>query len=166
MLRKIEDFLNIWKYESEATLKVLRCITDEALNKKIHGYERTLGFLAWHITAWTGEMGKKMGLIIDCPPYDSEQPDNISQITAIYKKTADSLLDEIKSKWTDDFLLVKNDMYGKIWENGRTLDSIVRHQTHHRGQVTVLLRILGLPVTGVYGPSKEEWVNFGMEPQK
>jgi uncharacterized damage-inducible protein DinB len=93
-------------------------------------------------------------------------PVKISDIIDTYKKAADSLLNEIKNKWTDESLLVESDMYGEMWQNGRTLASIISHQSHHRAQMTVLMRILGLPVIGVYGPAKEEWVTFGMEPQK
>ena len=38
------------------------------------------------------------------------------------------------------------------------------HQTHHRGQMTVLMRQAGLTVPGVYGPAREEWAAMGMEP--
>ena len=166
MIRKIDDFLKIWDYESEATLKVFKSITDEKLNKSVQGYERTLGFIAWHITVSMGEMGERTGLHIDCPKYDTEPLGNIASIIETYKKAADSLLNEIKTNWTDDSLLKESDMYGEMWENGRTLGSIIGHQTHHRAQMTVLMRILGLPVPGVYGPSKEEWAQFGMETQK
>jgi len=40
------------------------------------------------------------------------------------------------------------------------------HQAHHRGQMTVLMRQAGMKVPGVYGPSKEEWSAFGMEPME
>jgi uncharacterized damage-inducible protein DinB len=43
---------------------------------------------------------------------------------------------------------------------------LIQHQAHHRGQMTVLMRQAGLPVPGIYGPSKEEWANFGMEAPK
>jgi len=40
------------------------------------------------------------------------------------------------------------------------------HQTHHRAQMTVLMRQAGLKVPGVYGPSREEWSQMGMPPHK
>lgn len=166
MIRKIEDFISSWAYESEATLKVLKNITDETLNKNVTGYERTLGFLAWHNTVSNGEMAERTGLKVECPKPDSEPPKTVAEIIDAYKKATDSVANEVKTKWTDESLLIENDMYGEMWKNGATLAIIIAHQAHHRGQMTVLMRILGLPVPGVYGPSKEEWVNFGMEPQK
>ena len=47
---------------------------------------------------------------------------------------------------------------------GLTLAVLVRHQAHHRGQMTVLMRQAGLKVPGVYGPAREEWAEFGMQP--
>ncbi|MCK6259572.1 DinB family protein [Fictibacillus sp. KIGAM418] len=47
-------------------------------------------------------------------------------------------------------------MYGEKWENGLTLYILNCHQIHHRGQMTVLMRLAGLKVPGVYGPSIEE----------
>jgi uncharacterized damage-inducible protein DinB len=32
--------------------------------------------------------------------------------------------------------------------------------------MTVLMRQAGLKVPGIYGPSREEWSQFGMPPQK
>jgi uncharacterized damage-inducible protein DinB len=53
-------------------------------------------------------------------------------------------------------------MYGQMWVRGKTLGVLVTHQIHHRGQLTVLLRLAGLKVPGVYGPAKEEWAKMGM----
>ena len=39
---------------------------------------------------------------------------------------------------------------------------LVTHQTHHRGQMTVLMRQAGLKVPDVYGPAKEGWATYGM----
>jgi uncharacterized damage-inducible protein DinB len=33
---------------------------------------------------------------------------------------------------------------------------VLNHIYHHRGQLTVYLRLLGLPVPGIYGPSADE----------
>jgi len=40
---------------------------------------------------------------------------------------------------------------------GQVLRTIgLSHMTHHRGQLSVYLRLLGVPVPGVYGPSADE----------
>jgi uncharacterized damage-inducible protein DinB len=44
------------------------------------------------------------------------------------------------------------------------LSIVLSHQTHHRGQMTVLMRQAGVPVPGMYGPSREEWEAMGVPP--
>ena len=49
---------------------------------------------------------------------------------------------------------------------GRTLSALAGHQAHHRAQMMVLMRILGLPMPGVYAPAREDWAKFGMAAQE
>jgi uncharacterized damage-inducible protein DinB len=166
MFRIIEDFLPVWAYESEATLKIFKNIPDDVLHKNISGYDRTLGIMAWHIVTSISQMSKKVGLNIYPIDEKSEPPKDITIVIEEYKKVAESLAKEVKEKWTDADLLTEKEMFGEMWKNGNTLSIIMGHQAHHRAQMTVVMRILGLKVPGVYGPSKEEWSQFGMEPQK
>ena len=41
---------------------------------------------------------------------------------------------------------------------------LIGHQTHHRSQMTVLMRQAGLVVPEVYGPAKEGWAAYGAQP--
>jgi alanyl-tRNA synthetase len=42
------------------------------------------------------------------------------------------------------------------------LDVLIKHQTHHRGQLTIGMRQAGLVTPGMYGPAKEEWTAMGV----
>ena len=166
MYSVIEDFVWGWEYEIEATTKIFKTIPDELLVKKIEGYDRTLAFLAWHITTSISLLGLKAGLnVFELSPY-SEPPNNSALLASEYRKVSENLLKEVKEKWNNESLLELQDIFGEKWMNGKTLAVIAGHQTHHRGQMTALMRILGIKVPGVYGPSKEEWVQLGMESQK
>jgi uncharacterized damage-inducible protein DinB len=44
------------------------------------------------------------------------------------------------------------------------LTVLLRHEIHHRAQMTVLMRQAGLRVPGVYGPSREEWAAMQAQP--
>ncbi|MBV8475867.1 MAG: damage-inducible protein DinB, partial [Acidobacteria bacterium] len=35
-------------------------------------------------------------------------------------------------------------------------DSVINHLAHHRGQLTVYLRLTSVPVPAIYGPSADE----------
>ena len=166
MYRKLEDFLNDWKYESESTLKVFKNLTDESLTKIVDENVRTAGRLAWHITTAIGEMAHRTGLTFKTVEADSAIPANAKEIVDAYKEAASNLLDAIKLNWDDETLNVEDDMYGEMWKRGKTLGVIISHQIHHRAQLTVVMRLNGLNVPGVYGPSKEEWTSYGMPAQE
>jgi uncharacterized damage-inducible protein DinB len=161
MFRKIEDFQNAWKYEAEMTGKVLRSLTDEPLSQKVTAEGRSLGFLGWHLTQTLGEMLALVGFKIDAPAMDQQCPSVATEITVGYEKAASSVAEEVGRSWTDETLLETDEMYGETWTRGFTLFCLIAHQAHHRGQMTVLMRQAGLPVPGVYGPSKEEWAAMG-----
>ena len=164
MYGTIEQFLEDWKKESEATLRVLARLTDGSLRQKVGPEGRTLGFLAWHLVLTLGEMGGKAGLTVDSPPEDSSEPVLAAAILAAYELAQGSLAREVRAGWSDGMLADELSMYGSTWRRGDVLDSLVHHQIHHRGQMTVLMRQAGLVVPGIYGPAREEWAAMGMPP--
>lgn len=166
MYRLMEDFNKDWKYETEITVKTFANLTDESLNQKVTPEGRDLGFIAWHIAVSLGEMLSKAGLTPDAPAENSERPNSADEITQAFKIAADSVMNEISSKWNDAELLVTVNMYGEEWQKGYILWAMLKHQAHHRAQMTVLMRQAGLKVPGAYGPAKEEWESYGMPPQK
>ena len=158
----IEQFLQEWTKESEATLRILCALTDESLPQKVGEEGRTLGYLAWHLVLIMGEMGGKAGLAVQAPPEDSSEPPMAGQIVTAYRSASDSLAAAVRGEWRDDMLAGQVAMYGSSWRRGDVLDSLVHHQIHHRGQMTVLMRQAGLVVPGIYGPAREEWAKMGM----
>jgi uncharacterized damage-inducible protein DinB len=162
MVRSIEDFLDDWKAEREKSMQIFSAVTDAALPYSATPDGRTLGRLAWHITCSVGEMMQRTGLPVQCPKEEEPIPSSMEEIRTHYEHVATELHRLITEQWNDDTLRETRDMYGEAWANGFTLDVLLRHQIHHRAQMTVLLRLAGLPVPGIYGPSREEWAQFGM----
>jgi uncharacterized damage-inducible protein DinB len=162
MFRKIDDFTAFWTEHRKETSKVMAILTDASLAQKVADGHRTLGRMAWHIVMTLGEMAKETGLKVDGPQADAPVPDTAAAIGEAYDQAAASLGDQVKSEWTDDTLLVEDNLYGEVWPRGKTLFALALHEVHHRGQMTVLMRQAGLKVPGIYGPSQEEWPNYGM----
>ncbi|MBK0402674.1 DinB family protein [Adhaeribacter sp. BT258] len=161
MYRKIEDFLSDWEYETEMTAKVFGNLKEEHLNHSFHSDNRTLGRLAWHITHTLGEMMHRAGLPVNEMDPEPESL-TLETVIAFYNRDAVAVKEAVKATWTDEELEEKVPMYGDNWSKGYILTILIRHQTHHRGQMTVLMRQAGLKVPGIYGPSKEEWIEMGM----
>lgn len=164
MYRLIDDFENDWKYETESTLKLFEALTDEASSRKTTPDGRSLGYIAWHIVLTLGEMVGRTGLQVEAPPEHSPMPGSVSEITEAYKNAAHSVGKAVLENWNDKALGEEVEMYGEKWKRGYALSALVKHQAHHRGQMTILMRQAGLKVPGMYGPSKEEWAAYKLPP--
>jgi uncharacterized damage-inducible protein DinB len=79
-----------------------------------------------------------------------------------YTRVSSDALKEVKRHWSDDSLETMHEMYGDHWSRGTILNILLSHQTHHRAQMTVLMRQAGLVVPGIYGPAREEWLAMNM----
>ena len=168
MYYKISDFIKDWEYESESTIKVFSNLTDEVLTVKFNNEIRTAGRLAWHIVGAIAELGHRMGLGFEKVDQDSPHPSTAKEIVSEYKRASDGFIKEIKEKWNDETLSIEDKMTGQgdMWSRGKTLGVLISHQIHHRAQLTIVMRLAGLKVSGVYGPAKEEWAAYGMEAQE
>jgi uncharacterized damage-inducible protein DinB len=164
MYHQLVDFRKDWQIESSGTLKTLQVLTEPSLQQRVSPQGRTLGRIAWHIVTSLGEMAGRMGLPVEAPAEDAALPTTAIVIAEAYAKAAESLGQSIQ-KWSDGELDKEDDMYGENWKRGYSLAVLLRHEIHHRGQMTVLMRQAGLQVPGLCGPSAEEWAKFGMPAQ-
>jgi len=166
MFRRVADFQKAWEQERDGTLKILRGLTDASLARAVTDDDRTLGRMAWHLAQTVSEMMPRTGLSVAEPAPDAPVPREAGAIVAAYEVASKAVAEEIASAWTDATLEIEDDMYGQRWPRGQTLQALIVHQAHHRGQMTVLMRQAGLAVPGVYGPAREEWATHGMPAPK
>ncbi|MBD2867634.1 DinB family protein [Paenibacillus arenilitoris] len=165
MYTSVQNFIDDYRNESAGTQKLLDALTDQRLGQEIAPGFRTLGFLAWHLVTSSGLL-LATGLRFDSVPDDGESPASAKTIAETYRRTAASILDAVQAQFTDEKLQESVDMFGQQWKIGYTLGAFIGHEIHHRGQITVLMRQAGLPVAGVYGPSKEEYAAMGVPAPK
>lgn len=86
----------------------------------------------------------------------SQVPTKADDIVEAYKQIAEDVKKEAKAKLTDEKLEETVEAFGTQLPRGAVLRTFIDHQTHHRGQMTVLLRQAGLDVPGIMGPTKED----------
>lgn len=166
MYRSIEDFLTERKEEESYTLKLFSTITEEAKSTKIHENVRSLERLAWHITQTLTEMGTNAGLFETDLQHELPIPSTMAELIEAYINYNTLFMRTVRLKWTDSSLEDEVNMYGQQWKKGKVLSVIIAHESHHRSQMTVIMRMLGLPIYGIYGPSREEWVSLGLPPME
>jgi uncharacterized damage-inducible protein DinB len=163
VFRRLDDFLTAYGELNKATERIIGTMTDQDLDRPAAGDHRTLGQIAWHIVVTVPEMMRRTGLSLSALDEHSLPPQSAASILDSYREVSSELAASLRAQWSDDSLLEVDDMYGEKWPRGMTLAALVGHETHHRGQMTVLLRQAGRKVPGIMGPAKEEWAEYGME---
>jgi len=155
MYRTVNDFLNDWSHSVQGTLKVLHSLADEKLDQAIVEGHSTLGWIGWHLATSPAFFLSQVGLSV-VPAGDAEQvPDQAAEIVKGYSKIADDVKLAVEQNLTDEKMIESVDTFAGKMPRGAMLRTFIDHQTHHRGQMTVLLRQAGLHVPGVIGPTIE-----------
>ena len=164
MYSTLGAFIDDWKSESQSTLKMLDLLTDASLGREVYPGGRTIGRLSWHLAQTIPEMMSRTGLRVSGVGEHDPVPPHAADIASGYRAASASLMEQLHAHWSDSTLAETDDMYGETWSRAVTLAVLIGHQTHHRGQLTVLMRQAGIVVPGIFGPAKEEWTHMGMEP--
>jgi len=153
-----EFFITRWEAEMPAFGKVLRAVPDNQLHYRPHERSTAAGALAWQLAvsqrALVGLLEKGEALW-DTTPHPSKAID----IVSLWDKSTEELRQRLKStdeaKWSSKASL---SMGGSAWSDsienmfwGFLLDMI-----HHRGQLSVYLRQLGVALPSIYGPTADE----------
>jgi uncharacterized damage-inducible protein DinB len=159
-----ESFLSELKEEEKSTKKLLERIPAEHLSWKPHEKSFPLSRLASHIA----ELPGWISAILDYDELDfgksDFKPPVISTPDDILKLHNENIGRAIKSLEN-----AKDEDFSKMWtlKNNdkvfftRPKDVVLKnfaysHLYHHRGQLTVYLRLLDIPLPSVYGPTADE----------
>ena len=154
MYRQVDDFLNEWSASAQGTIQVLKALTDDKLEQSIVEGHSTLGWLGWHLVGAAGYFSFLAGLKVPMTRQEDPIPSTAAEIVAAYEKVAKGVSEAVAKLSNEDLLEVVTGFKAPM-PKGAVLRVLIDHQTHHRGQMTVLLRQAGLPVPGVMGPTKE-----------
>ncbi|MEM0963963.1 MAG: DinB family protein [Bacteroidota bacterium] len=150
--------------EIESTRRILSAVPWDQASWRPHERSMPLGSLAIHVAtlpAFGTQSLQSEGVdMADLrrPPASVESTDDL---VATWEGYVGTLRDAL-SEAADEHL----DGTWTLTAGGHTLSAAPRHLTvrrwtlnhliHHRGQLTVYLRLLGVPVPGVYGPSADD----------
>ncbi len=158
------SFLGEFDHEMSNTRKVLERVPTDKLAWKPHAKSMTMGRLASHIA----EMPIWVLRALGAPEYDfavggtlrHDIPSTREIVEAFDKNLADAREaiagagdDALREKWT----LRRGDRVAFTLPRIAVLRALVlNHVIHHRGQLTVYLRLNDAPVPALYGPSADE----------
>jgi uncharacterized damage-inducible protein DinB len=143
--------------------RTLERVPDDKFNYKPHPKSATMGWLANHLAnmpGWTVVTIKEDGLNFTA---DMREPEGktTAEILAIFDKNVADARAAIAG--APDADLMKNWTLSSQGKEIFTMPRIaclrgmiMNHVIHHRGQLTVYLRLNDIPVPALYGPSADE----------
>ncbi|HXL56925.1 MAG TPA: DinB family protein [Chitinophagaceae bacterium] len=152
------------KHESANTRKMLERVPTDKLSWKPHEKSYTLGRLATHIAALPAWIGRTINLDEFDLAKNQIQPVIAGNTEGILKIFDDSLATNIPIlESASDDILNTNWTFRRgdhiIFTMPRKVvlrNMAFNHTVHHRAQLSVYLRLLDVPVPGMYGPSADE----------
>lgn len=152
------------EHEGVQTKKVLERIPFDHFDWQPHPKSRPIGKLAIHVAEvprWTSRAVTLPEFDIAATPIQLPEVADADQLVRLSNRNIENALADLE-KATDEELMT-------LWTFRRgpsivfTLPraAVIRamamnHLVHHRGQLTVYLRLLNIPVPGLYGPSADE----------
>ena len=159
----VDGLLPEFDHEMTLTRKLLERVPDDRLGWKPHAKSMSVGGLATHLSnlPWWGEVTiahTDFDLASFGAPAEATSRTQILDTFDRHVTTARAALSgrsdaELMAPWTlkragqTIFTMPK----ASVWRS-----FVISHVVHHRGQLSVYLRLLDVPVPSIYGPSADE----------
>jgi len=151
------------EHEKNNTLRILSNLTENHFDYKPHAKSMSLGQLANHIV----ELHHWFAIALTTEVFDLHTDFKPYQFTNVAELKAALENDHVKNKailesvtgaaLASNWTLKAGDYVISTMPKALALRFIVaNHLIHHRGQITVYMRLLDIPVPGIYGPSADE----------
>lgn len=166
----VEAFIQELETESKTTRRVLERVPEQHLSWKPHPKSMSLGQLALHLAQSSGYAQWALKDVFEFTPDMATQAEAKSQAEILRAH------DESVAKGKQALTQIGDAGLMKMWKAvagsttlmempklGLVRVVMMNHAYHHRGQLSVYLRLLDVPVPSIYGPSADE-NRFAAEP--
>jgi uncharacterized damage-inducible protein DinB len=157
----VNEIIRELEEEVPATRKCLERIQADLFEFKPSEKSMNMGNLAFivsDIPRWITAAAKSTEL--DFATFRHDQPKNSADLVKFFDehmKSAKNALQNISDEnLKETFYLKFNGQV--VWESSKlaNITSSIRHLAHHRGQLSVYMRLKNIPVPAIYGPSADE----------
>ena len=155
-----EEFLRVWEQEYQTTLKLLRAYPEDKCDLRPHEKLRNARELVWGFT--NGEVWMVNGILTGKFEADEaiHPPPTMREIIQNFEKVHSDAMAKVKRMNENDLNRMVNFFIApKKMGNVRVTDLLsimIMDQVHHRGQMSVYLRLAGGKVPSIYGPTADE----------
>jgi uncharacterized damage-inducible protein DinB len=158
----IDGMLMELEQEARTTRRVLERVPGDQLGWKPHKKARTLGELALHVASTPGAVATIASQPeVQEPEFKDPTPASVAELIPALDQsvaTAKRLLGGMDDATLNGtWRMKRNGQEVLAMPRAALLRSIMlNHWYHHRGQLSVYLRELGVPIPSIYGPSADE----------
>jgi uncharacterized damage-inducible protein DinB len=162
----IAAILGELEHENATTRRVLERVPEDKLSWKPHPKSMSLGELALHVAMSPGyicegwalqdvvDFGKGGGGKLPSPTSTKEILAAHDESVVKTKNALAKLGDEgLRAPWK---AVMNGNPVFDLPKAALVRSIVCNHQYHHRGQLSVYLRLLDVPVPSIYGPSADE----------
>jgi uncharacterized damage-inducible protein DinB len=159
----IDGMLQELEQEAQTTRRVLDRVPDHQLAWRPHAKARTLGELALHVAMVPGAVAQLVASPspAQAPQFADPSPKSTSElIPALDQSIAKAKqvlggMDDATLMATWRLMLHERELLA-LPRIAMLRSVMLNHWYHHRGQLTVYLRELDVPIPSIYGPSADE----------
>jgi uncharacterized damage-inducible protein DinB len=164
MMNLIDPVLSELSHEAATTRRLLDRVPQPHLAWKPHEKSMTLGRLATHIAeipGWVSGIVDKDELDIGASGYTPPKIESVAEVLATFDRNIAAATDTLKRQSNDRLLanwrFKKNgQLMLEMPRLGMIRSFLMNHLIHHRGQLSVYLRLQNVPVPSIYGPTADE----------
>jgi len=162
IMRAIDMYLQELEQEAQTTRRVLERVPNDKLDWKPHAKSMSLGQLALHVATTPGGVAEiACQPSIELPGFSHPSATSASELVPALEQSV-ARAKELLSGLDDSALAAT----WRVVDGNREVMALPRaavlraimlnHWYHHRGQLSVYLRQLDVPVPSIYGPSADE----------
>jgi uncharacterized damage-inducible protein DinB len=149
--------------EMQSTRKVLERVPTEKFSWKPHDKSGTMVWLAGHVASipnWITVTFQQDSLELD-PNFRPPEPKSREEMLEMFDQNVAGARDTLRhaedAAFATNWTLISGDTTILSMPRAQIYRlMILNHLIHHRGQLTMYLRLNDVPVPGLYGPSADE----------
>jgi uncharacterized damage-inducible protein DinB len=155
---ELERFRTAWDLEAQLTSRMLESIPGDQYDFRPDPDGRSLGEMAWHLSEIEGYIsyGIPQGAVTfqEAPP-NMQRPREVRLLAPGYERIHKEAVARLATlteadldreiPFADQRLPIRHILWG----------TILMHEIHHRGQLSLMIRLAGGTPAPIYGPNRE-----------
>lgn len=158
---ELKELLMVWDVEFGRSKKLISALPHDKYDFRPDPTGRSLGELAWHLAegdAYMSQVAEVGEFRMGGPkPPNLERPKTIPEIHEKIDVVHRDAVERVEKLTSEQLARTITLLGGPTVTMMQFLwDALIRHTTHHRGQLSLMCRLAGGTAPGLYGPSREE----------